>query len=141
MNNVLLVEDDYLDAMAVQRVFTKANIPHLLTVARNGKEALDILHGSGPVAMQSPPDVILLDINMPKMNGLEFLRELRSDSDPQLRRAKVFIMTTSGEEAERSTAQRLGITGYIIKPLSFDNFENPKSSMDSFNLLCDLLKN
>jgi DNA-binding NarL/FixJ family response regulator len=75
------------------------------------------------------------------MNGLEFLQELRSDSDAQLRRTKVFIMTTSGEEAERNTAQRLGITGYIIKPLSFDSFENRTSSMDSFNLLCDLLKN
>jgi CheY-like chemotaxis protein len=141
MNNVLLVEDDYLDAMAVQRVFTKANIPYKMTIARNGKEALDILHGNGPNAMDTPPDVILLDINMPKMNGLEFLQELRSDSDAQLRRTKVFIMTTSGEEAERNTAQRLGITGYIIKPLSFDSFENRTSSMDSFNLLCDLLKN
>jgi CheY-like chemotaxis protein len=141
MNNVLLVEDDYLDAMAVQRVFSKANIPHKLTVARNGKEALEMLHSRSAVGADSPPDIILLDINMPKMNGLEFLRELRSDSDPNLRQAKVFIMTTSGEETERHEAQRLGITGYIIKPLSFDNFESTKSSMDSFNLLCDLLKN
>ena len=139
MNNILLVEDDYLDAMNVQRQLSKANIAHTLKVARNGKEALNLLQGQTGERMNPLPDVILLDINMPKMNGLEFLKEIRDDSD--LRRLKVFIMTTSNEEAERSQAQRLGISGYIIKPLSFDNFDQKQSSMDNFNLLCDLLKN
>ncbi len=139
MNNILLVEDDYLDAMNVQRQLSKNNIPHTIKVARNGKEALNLLQSQSPERMQPLPDVILLDINMPKMNGLEFLKEIRNDNE--LRRLKVFIMTTSNEESERTQAQRLGIDGYIIKPLSFDDFENKRSSMDSFNLLCDLLKN
>lgn len=139
MNNILLVEDDYLDAMNVQRQLSKNNIQHTIKVARNGKEALNLLQSQSPDRMNPLPDLILLDINMPKMNGLEFLREIRNDSE--LRRLKVFIMTTSNEESERTQAERLGIEGYIIKPLSFDDFENKRSSMDSFNLLCDLLKN
>ncbi|MGZ5244817.1 MAG: response regulator [Bacteroidia bacterium] len=139
MNNILLVEDDYLDAMNVQRQLSKNNIQHTIKVARNGKEALNLLQAHSPDRMHPLPDIILLDINMPKMNGLEFLQEIRNDSE--LKRIKVFIMTTSNEESERTQAQRLGIDGYIIKPLSFDDFENKRSSMDSFNLLCDLLKN
>ena len=139
MANILLVEDDYLDVMSVQRSFKKANIHHDLHIARNGREALQMLRGEGNTPKLDPlPSVILLDINMPKMNGLEFLKEMRSD--PELRNINVFIMTTSGEEQDRTAASRLGITGYIIKPLSFEDFVNPTSSMDSFNLLCDLLK-
>jgi CheY-like chemotaxis protein len=135
---VLLVEDDYLDAMNVQRVFSKLNLHHELQTVRNGKEALDLLQGKMADEQWNDPDLVLLDLNMPKMNGLEFLKEIRADDD--LKRLKVFIMTTSDEESDRSEAEKMGIAGYIIKPLTFDRFDNPNSSMDSFNLLCDLLK-
>lgn len=135
--NILLVEDDYLDAMNVQRVFSKLNLHHNMHTARNGKEALDLLEGKSDTAW-THPDLVLLDLNMPKMNGLEFLKEVRHN--PDLKNLKVFIMTTSDEESDRHDAERLGIAGYIIKPLTFDRFDNPNSSMDSFNLLCDLLK-
>ena len=137
--NVLLVEDDYLDAMNVQRAFNKLNLQHNIHIARNGKDALAMLRGDGAPKVEPAPELILLDLNMPKMNGIEFLRELRDDAD--FKRTKVFIMTTSDEETDRQQAERLGIAGYIIKPLSFDSFDNPNSSIDSFNLLCDLLKN
>lgn len=140
MNNVLLVEDDYLDAMNVQRVFRKANIPHEITIARNGKEALQLLNAE-EITSESLPDVILLDINMPKMNGFEFLKELRSAIDPKISQLKVFVITTSNDEAEREEAKALGVDGYVVKPFSFDNFEGGPSALDSFNLLCDLLKN
>lgn len=130
---ILLVEDDYLDAMNVQRVFTKLHLPHEVSVAHNGIEALDMLKENN-----YNPDLILLDLNMPKMNGLEFLHALRGTD--RHGRSKVFVMTTSDEESDRAEAERLGISGYIIKPLSFDRFDNPNSSIDSFNLLCDLLK-
>lgn len=139
MKNILLVEDDYLDTMSVSRSFSKANVQHKLNVARNGKEALDLLYEAEKDGKELP-DIILLDINMPKMNGIEFLRRLRAETNPRLRNIPVFIMTTSEEEAERREAQQLGIKGYIIKPLSFDNFESGQSSMDSFNLLVALLK-
>jgi CheY-like chemotaxis protein len=76
----------------------------------------------------------MLDINLPKMNGLEFLGELRKDED--LRDIKVFITTTSDHENDRDLSKQLGISGYIVKPV---NFSNPTSSLDNFNLLIDLL--
>jgi CheY-like chemotaxis protein len=135
--NILMVEDDYLDAMNVQRAFNKLQLSHNLHIARNGRAGLDMLTGSNGES-KIYADIILLDLNMPKMNGLEFLKELRGNSE--LKHSKVFIVTTSDEEAERETAKKLGIEGYIIKPLSFDRFDNPNSSMDNFNLLIDLMK-
>jgi CheY-like chemotaxis protein len=134
---ILMVEDDYLDAMNVQRSLNKLNLTHKLHIARNGKDALDLLTGMGGEKVANP-DLILLDLNMPKMSGLEFLKNLRAID--QYRRTNVFIMTTSEEESEREEAARLGISGYIIKPVTFDKFDNAHSSMDNFNLLMTLLK-
>jgi DNA-binding response OmpR family regulator len=134
---ILLVEDDYLDAMNVQRAFQKLKLRHELTVCRNGRDAVDFLI-ENKETHQENPGIILLDLNMPKMNGIEFLRELRKNEDFNL--TKIFIMTTSDDELDRMEAQKYTITGYIIKPLSFDRFDNPQSSLDSFNLLCELIK-
>jgi len=136
--NILLVEDDYLDIMNVERELKKINITHPIHVARNGKEALDMLRGYGTEKISPAPSLILLDINMPKMNGLEFLAELRHD--PEFSHIPVFIMTTSNEETDRMAAQRLNVTGYIVKPLTFDSFEKSHSSLDSFSLFLDLIK-
>ncbi|WP_018477143.1 response regulator [Pontibacter roseus] len=136
--NILLVEDDYLDIMNVERELKKINITHPIHVARNGREALDMLRGHGVEKISPAPSVILLDINMPKMNGLEFLAELRTE--PEFSHIPVFIMTTSNEETDRMAAQRLNVAGYIVKPMSFDNFENSHSSLASFTLFLDLIK-
>ncbi|WP_242922791.1 response regulator [Pontibacter liquoris] len=136
--NILLVEDDYLDIMNVERELKKINITHPILVGRNGKEAMNMLRGEGTQKIQPAPSVILLDINMPKMNGLEFLAELRRD--PEFSHIPVFIMTTSNEETDRLAAQRLNVSGYIVKPLTFDSFENSHSSLDSFSLFLDLIK-
>jgi CheY-like chemotaxis protein len=136
--NILLVEDDYLDIMNVERELAKINISHPIHVARNGREALNMLRGEGAEKISPAPSVILLDINMPRMNGLEFLTELRHD--PEFSHIPVFIMTTSNDETDRMQAQRLNVTGYIVKPLSFDNFEKSHSSLDSFSLFLDLIK-
>ncbi len=136
--NILLVEDDYLDIMNVERELKKINIAHPIHVARNGKEAFDMLKGNGVEKISPAPSLILLDINMPKMNGLEFLTELRHD--PEFSHLPVFIMTTSNEESDRFAAQKLNVTGYIVKPLSFDKFDNNISSLDSFSLFLDLIK-
>lgn len=136
--NILLVEDDYLDIMNVERELKKINISHDVLVARNGKEALNMLRGAGIPKITPAPSVILLDINMPKMNGLEFLAELRHE--PEFSHIPVFIMTTSNEETDRISAQKLNVAGYIVKPLTFDSFENSHSSLDSFSLFLDLIK-
>ncbi|MDQ4141206.1 MAG: response regulator [Bacteroidota bacterium] len=137
--SILLVEDDYLDVMSVQRELRKLNINLPLHVARNGREALSMLKGEGQAALNPLPSVVMLDINMPKMNGLELLSEIRKDVDLQY--LNVFITTTSMEDSDRTKAEDLEVSGYIEKPLSFDTFGNHSSSrIDSFSLFLDLLK-
>jgi CheY-like chemotaxis protein len=126
-NTILLVEDDELDVISFERSLKKLNIECDLFVTHNGKEALQLLTDSNTPLM---PDVILLDLNMPKMNGIEFLRVIRSDK--RFSELKVYVMTTSSEIVERTMTEQLGISGYIIKPLSYtDNSKRP-DSMDSF---------
>ncbi len=132
--NILLVEDDYLDILTVERAFKRINANHKLFVANDGKQALAMLRGEGAEKIAPKPSIIMLDINLPKMNGLEFLSELRQDDE--LRDIKVFITTTSDHENDRDLSKQLGISGYIVKPV---NFSNPTSSIDNFNLLIDLL--
>lgn len=134
---ILLVEDDYLDIVSFQRTLNKLNVNHTLHIAHNGQEALDMLRGASNIKLSEQPDLILLDINMPKMNGVEFLKAIRSDNN--FKHIKVFIMTTSSEEYDRLATQGLGISGYILKPLDFDNYGDKRSSMDTFELLMELL--
>ncbi|MDQ3073081.1 MAG: response regulator [Bacteroidota bacterium] len=136
--SILLVEDDYLDVTSVQRKLKKLKVNNTLHVAHNGVDALEMLQGSSPNKLPELPDVILLDINMPKMNGLEFLEKIRDDYS--LKNIKVFIMTTSSEEYDRIAAKNLGVSGYILKPLDFDNFDKKESSLDTFSLMVELLK-
>ncbi|MCE3278084.1 MAG: two-component response regulator [Bacteroidetes bacterium] len=114
VKNILLVEDDYLDIESVKRALKKLKIEHNLMIAHNGVDALGILTSEDT---KVTPDVILLDLNMPKMNGMEVLTIIKNYYS--LKNIKTFIITTSGEEYERMAAQNLGVTGYIIKPLSF----------------------
>lgn len=127
--NILLVEDDQLDIIDVQRSLDKMNLLYQMQVAKNGEEALDILNN--PEAFT--PDIVLIDINMPKMDGLEFLQEIRSSET--WKHLKCFIITTSDGKPERTMAKELGVSGYIIKPLKL----NSPSSMDAFNLMIDLM--
>ncbi|HEY4111568.1 response regulator [Puia sp.] len=128
---ILLVEDDQLDIISVQRSLNKLELPYQLHTAFNGIEALEMLRGSAGKAPITPlPDIILLDINMPKMNGIEFLRALRREV--RFNDIKVFIMTTSGEQADRTETEQLGISGYLIKPLNFSNNTKRADSMDGF---------
>jgi CheY-like chemotaxis protein len=134
--NILLVEDDSVDVMNVQRAFKKNNITNPLHTAFNGVEALNMLRGINGKAKINPlPRIILLDINMPKMNGLEFLRELRND--PELRSITVFVMTTSNDDQDKVEAYNLNIAGYILKPLSFEKFVSAVSILNSYWKLCE----
>lgn len=127
--NILLVEDDELDQRQVERAFDRKGILYRMTVARNGEEALALL-GSPENTEQGLPDIILLDVGMPKMNGLEFLQELRQNE--KFSSLKVFILTNS--DRERKAAEKLGVSGYIIKPLKLNS-----PSMDSMPLMIDIL--
>ncbi|HYG39929.1 MAG TPA: response regulator [Cytophagales bacterium] len=129
--NILLVEDDLLDVINVQRTLAKINLTHKLFVAKNGEEALAMIKGDSSVKINPLPDIILLDINMPKMDGLEFLSILRAHEE--FKDIKVFIITTSNEDLDKESSQKLGVSGYIVKPLSLN------SGKDNFSLLIDLM--
>lgn len=130
--NILLVEDDEVDVMNVKRAFTKNNIKNELFVAGNGVEALDMLR----TAIVPLPRIIILDINMPKMNGIEFLKVLREDEN--LKNISVFVMTTSNEDSDKINAYNLNVAGYILKPLSFEKFITSVATLKNFWSLCEM---
>ena len=136
--SILLVEDDQMDVMNVQRELRRQNINVPLHHARNGREALKMLRGEEGESQIDKPSVVMLDINMPRMNGLELLEELRSD--PEFVNLNVFIMTTSDLESDRLKAKNLAVSGYIIKPLSFEEFGEGGTSLDGFSLFLDLVQ-
>ncbi len=110
-----------VDVMNMQRAFKKNNINNPLYIANNGLEALVMLRGNGnPPTIPSEQRIILLDLNMPKMNGIEFLRELRADS--VLRLIPVIVLTTSNEDRDKVEAYNLNVAGYIVKPVTFSSF-------------------
>jgi CheY-like chemotaxis protein len=131
--NILLVEDDEVDIMTVKRAFTKANITNPLYVAHNGLEALEVLRRE-----DLPPKrrLILLDVNMPKMNGIEFLRELRKD--PALQQISVVVLTTSNEERDRIEAFKLNVAGYLLKPVTFQQFAEVMSTINKYWALMEM---
>lgn len=131
--NILLVEDDEVDVMTVRRAFTRANITNPLVVASNGIEALEILRRD-----ELPPTrrLILLDVNMPKMNGIEFLRELRAD--PKLQMASVVVLTTSNEERDRIEAFKLNVAGYLLKPVTFLQFAEVMTTINKYWALMEM---
>lgn len=127
---ILLVEDDEVDVMNVQRAFKKGNLTNPLHVANNGLEALAMLRGDGVPAINPRPKIILLDLNMPKMNGIEFLSELRAD--PELKAISVFVLTTSNEDLDKVAAYNLNVAGYILKPVEWQAFVSTVSTLDLY---------
>jgi len=127
---ILLVEDDEFDVISVQRSVKKLELDIRLQTAYNGVEALSVLKKRTEEGKRYIPDIIILDLNMPKMNGVEFLREMRKDKE--LNEVRVFVMTTSGESADRSEMDQLGVSGYLIKPMNFNENTKHRSSMDAF---------
>jgi CheY-like chemotaxis protein len=138
MLNILLVEDDEVDVMTVQRAFKKGNITNPLFIANNGVEALAMLRGEPgrPSLIPAERRIILLDLNMPKMNGLEFLHELRADAN--LGHIPVIVLTTSNEERDRVQAYELNVAGYILKPVTFSIFVDLMVTLNKYWTLCEM---
>lgn len=126
----LLVEDDNVDVMAMRRTFETLKIANPLIVARNGIEALAHLRGEDGHKKLEPPFLILLDLNMPKMNGLEFLDVLRDD--PELRTAVVFVMTTSNHDRDRVSAYERNVAGYVVKANPAESFTESMRMIDHY---------
>ena len=128
---ILLIEDDRVDIMTVQRALKKNKVTNPLYIARTGLEALDMLRGEGGVKKLSPPPaLILLDLNLPKMSGIEFLRELRSDNN--LKHLRIIILTSSNEPKDQAAAFEYDVDDYIVKPHSFEEFTSAMATILEF---------
>ena len=120
---ILLVEDDPSDIELTRRALAKRRISNDLIVVEDGQEALDYLFGAGQHAgrdMSEQPTVILLDINLPRIDGLTVLQRIRADA--RTHRLPVVILTSSNEERDRAQGYDLGVNSYIRKPVDFDKF-------------------
>ena len=131
--NILLVEDDEVDVMNVKRAFDRNRITNPLYVAEDGLDGLRMLR-SGEVPAERR--IVLLDLNMPKMNGIEFLRELRSD--PALQLTPVVVLTTSNDERDKIEAYNLNVAGYLLKPVTFINFVEVMAALNKYWTLVEL---
>jgi CheY-like chemotaxis protein len=131
--NILLVDDDEVDVMNVQRAFKKNNILNPLFVAGNGVEALELLRSKD---FPREHRLVLLDLAMPRMNGVEFLRALRAD--PELRPIPVVVLTTSRDERDRVEAYDLNVAGYLVKPVGFSDFADLMATLNKYWTLVEL---
>jgi CheY-like chemotaxis protein len=131
--NILLVEDDQVDIMNVRRAFERNRITNPLFVARDGIDALEMLRsGRVPLARR----IVLLDLNMPRMTGIEFLRELRKDH--ALMHTPVVILTTSNDDRDKIEAYNLNVAGYLVKPVTFINFVELMATLNKYWMLVEL---
>jgi CheY-like chemotaxis protein len=131
--NILLVEDDQVDVMNVRRAFEKNRIANPLFVAGDGIEALEMLRAEQvPLTRR----IILLDLNMPRMTGIEFLRELRKDSKLML--TPVVVLTTSNDDRDKIEAYNLNVAGYLLKPVTFVNFVELMAALNKYWTLVEM---
>ena len=130
---VLLVEDNPRDVRLTQRAFAQASIPHELRVVRDGDDALTYLHRQGAYAdpTTSPrPDVVLLDLNLPRMSGHELLRQIKQDS--RYKQMPIIVLTTSGRSDDVRLAYEAGANAYLLKPVEFSRFTNVIEQLGKF---------
>lgn len=129
---ILLVEDDQVDAMAVKRAFKEIHVTNRLDTMKNGESALSYLED----AKREKPCIILLDLHMPRMNGIEFLKALKENEE--LKKIPVVVLTTSKEDQDKLDSFSLGVAGYMIKPVEFDKFIDVIKAIDLYWTLSEL---
>jgi len=132
--DVLLVEDDKIDVKNVYKAFEKLKISNPLVVASNGLEALDMLRGKNGHS-QVYPTLVLLDLNMPRMNGIEFLANLREDEE--LHALSVVVLTTSAEQKDIIEAYDFHVAGYIVKAMQPTEFLESMATLHSYWKICE----
>ena len=136
---VLMAEDNEHDIVATKRAWKKHYIANPLYIVNDGEECLDFLRQKGKYSDPGAaprPGILLLDINMPKMDGLSVLKEIRKDED--LRRLPVIILTTSKAEEDRLKGYDLGVNAYVVKPVGFENFSEAVRTISLFWQLVEL---
>jgi len=136
--DILLIEDSLDDAEMTIRALKKIKLDNNVVHLENGQEALDFLFAKGKfetLRLSSQPKVILLDIKMPKVDGIEVLRRIKSDS--KTRMIPVVIMTSSSEEKDLVTSYKLGVNSYVVKPVDFENFTKAVGALGLYWLLAN----
>ena len=128
--NILIVDDDQVDVRAIKRGLEKQKVANPVFTARDGVEALEMLRGQGGKEKLARPYLIMLDLNMPRMNGIEFLKELRDD--PALTDSIVFVLTTSASEEDQASAYKEHIAGYLLKSEAGENFLKVVKMIEAF---------
>lgn len=134
--HVLLVEDDDSDAQAMRRSLDKAKIANPIRRAVDGVEALEILRGSNGKEKLLAPYILLIDLRMPRMDGISLLKEIRRD--PVLHKTIAFILTTSKYDQDKADAYNLNVAGYIVKEKLGGNFEQLARLLGFYRLIVDL---
>ena len=132
----LIVDDDMVSVMAMKRALKKLKIVNPVQVAKDGQQALEILRGEKNGAEFTPPFLVTLDLNMPRMNGFEFLEEIRKDSS--LQRAVIFVLSTSDAPRDVAAAYANNIAGYIIKDNLGDSFVKALDMIDAYSKIVEL---
>jgi len=135
VSHILLVEDDKVDQKATKRAFNDLKIMNPLEITQNGEEALAYLRDP----QNNNPCLILLDLNMPKMNGIEFLKIAKNDD--KLKRIPVVVLTTSEEEEDATESYNLGVAGYIVKPVDYKQFIEAIRTINDYWNLCLVVTN
>jgi len=135
LNPILLVEDDNVDVMAVERALKDLKIKNQLVSTANGEEALEYLKNNG----NKKPCIILLDLNMPKMNGIEFLKIVKADKT--LKKIPVVILTTSSQQQDIVESFQLSVAGYIVKSIDYAKFAKAISTINLYWTLSKLPSN
>lgn len=133
---VLLVEDSPRDAEMTSRALRKRNLANNLVHVKDGQQALDWLFGTGDYAGRNPcdhPKVVLLDLKLPKVDGLDVLRAIRADERTRL--MPVVVLTSSAEEQDVMGSYKLGVNSYIIKPVDFDKFSSAVAELGHYWML------
>ena len=130
---ILLIEDDTIEVMKLNRVITTLDLDHQIVEANNGEVAIALLKN-----VEELPDIILLDLNMPKINGIEFLTTLKSDD--RLRYIPTIILTTSNNQKDMFACYRLGIAGYILKPLKYEQYAKKIENLLAYWSVNELIK-
>jgi len=128
---IMLVEDDQVDAMTIRRALKEINVMNPIIHCRNGEEALERLE-----ADSDPPCIILLDLNMPRMNGIEFLKVVKARDD--LKMIPIVVLTTSREERDRVESFAYSVAGYMIKPVDYLQFVDTMRTIDLYWTLSEL---
>lgn len=129
---ILLVEDDRVDQITVKRALKDINVTNLLIIVSNGEEALEFLRDE----RNEKPSIILLDLNMPKMNGIEFLKVAKQDN--LLKRIPVVVLSTSKQDQDKIESFNLGVAGYMIKPVDYIQFVDVIRTINMYWTLSEL---